>query len=78
MQNKKMVLKNNIGKAINVILFIIAIALSSCSNKICSSYGRSEDRIYSRQKYRPSATGIPSPLNTARKAILEKKYLQNR
>lgn len=68
-----MKLKNIFRKTIGIILFLIGMTLTSCSERLCSAYARSEDRVFS-MKLAKNRSSIPSPYSANYKAQLQKKY----
>jgi len=69
--------KQLIIKAIYAFLVISTVALTSCSHSLCSSYARSEDRVYSFQRNinrMNGARSIQSPYTSSHKVVLQKKY----
>lgn len=66
-----------IKKALSLIILISSVTMISCTNKMCSAYAKSEDRVYSLQKRvnsRNGASSITSPYKQSYKAGLYKKY----
>lgn len=73
----KMEFKSSIKKPLAILILISSVTLISCSDKLCSAYARSEDRVYSMQKKvnsRNGASSIASPFNQNYKASIQKKY----
>jgi hypothetical protein len=69
--------KNMIKKTLTILVLISSVTLISCSDKLCSAYAKSEDRVYSihrRINGRNGASSITSPNNVNYKASLQKKY----
>lgn len=69
--------KSIIKKTLAILILISSVTLISCSDKLCSAYARSEDRVYSMQKRvnsRNGASSIASPNKTNYRASLQKKY----
>jgi hypothetical protein len=73
----KMDFKSNVKKTLTILILISSVALVSCSDKLCSAYAKSEDRVYSMQKRlnsRNGASSITSPYKQNYRASLQKKY----
>jgi hypothetical protein len=69
--------KSIIKKTLVILILISSVTLISCSDKLCSAYARSGDRVYSMQKKvnsRNGASSITSPLKQNYRASVQRKY----
>jgi hypothetical protein len=65
-------LKNTTGKTMILLLLVSITVLSSCSQKICSTYARSGDRAYTMHMSK-GRSQIPTSYSASYKTSLQRK-----